>query len=79
MGRNKNMKNKVNNVKNEAQTVLESFKELIEAISLIIVSGFAIYQGRQSSEFWAWPVVIAGSVIAIRAGLEFVKYLKKRG
>ena len=73
------MKNKAKNVKNEVKTIVESFTELIEAISLIIVSGFAVYQGRQSNEFWAWPVVIAGSVIAIRAGLEFVKYLKKRG
>ena len=73
------MKNKAKNVKNEVKTIVESFTELIEAISLIIVSSFAVYQGRQSNEFWAWPVVIAGSIIAIRAGLELIKYLKKRG
>ena len=73
------MKDKVNNVKNEVKTIIESFTELIEAISLIVVSGFAVYQGRQSHEFWAWPVVIAGSIIAIRAGIQFIKYLKKRG
>ena len=73
------MKNKAKNVKNEFKTIIESFTELIEAISLIIVSGFAVYQGRQSHEFWAWPVLIAGAVIAVRGGLEFIKYLKKRG
>lgn len=73
------MKNKLKNTKDEARTVIQNFVELIEATALIIVSGFAVYQGRQSHEFWAWPVVVAGSIIAIRAGIQFIKYLKKRG
>lgn len=75
------MKNKAKNVKNEVKTIVESFTELIEAISLIIVSGFAIYQAKFNGQgkWWVYPVLIAGAVIAVRASIEFLRYLKRRG
>lgn len=71
------MKDKATQVKKEATTVVQNFTQLIEAVSLIVVSSFAIYNANQSKEYWAYPVLIAGAVIAIRGGLEFIKYLKR--
>lgn len=73
----KEKESKLTLAKQEAKTVIESFTQLVEAVSLIVVSSFAIYQANQSNEYWAWPVLIAGAVIAIRGGLEFIKYLKR--
>lgn len=75
----KKIKNWFSKVGQELKTIFESLMELVTAISLCITSGFSIYQGNQSTEWWAWPVTIAGSVIAVLAGLQLVKYLKKRG
>ena len=73
----KEKESKLSLAKQEAKTVIESFTQLITAVSLIITSGFSIYQGNQSTEFWAWPVTIAGSIIAVLAAIEFIKYLKR--
>lgn len=76
----KEIKSKISLAKEEASTVIESFVQLVEAVSLIVVSGFAIYQAKFNGQgqFWVYPVLIAGAVIAVRASIEFLKYLKRK-
>lgn len=73
----KEKQSKINLATQEAKTVIESFTQLVEATSLITVSVVAITAARNTSEYWQWPVLVAGAVIAIRGGLEFIKYLKR--
>lgn len=75
----KEKQSKISLATSEAKTVIESFTQLVEAVSLIVVSAFAIYNAHNygHGKFWAYPVLIAGAVIAIRGGLEFIKYLKR--
>lgn len=73
----KENKSKITLATQEAKTVIESFTQLIEALSLITVSIVAITAARDTTEYWQWPVLVAGAVIAIRGGLEFIKYLKR--
>lgn len=66
--------------KQEAKTVIENFTQLIEAVSLIVVASFAIYHAHNfgHGRFWAYPVLIAGAVIAVRGSIEFLRYLKRK-
>ena len=60
---------------------LKSLELLVEAAALAVVSGFAIYQGVSSDlPQWGQIVIVgAGSLIALRAFVEFVKFLNRRG
>lgn len=59
---------------------IKSLELLVEATALAIVSGFAIYSGVQGDlPDWGRVIVVgAGSLIALRAFVEFVKFLNRR-
>lgn len=75
------MSNKIKQAKDEAQTIIKNFVDLIEAIAVVTTAGFAIYGAREygAGKFWCYPVLVSGAIVAVIGGLQFVKYLNKKG
>lgn len=73
--------NKIKQARDEAQTIIRNFVDLIEAIAVVTTAGFAIYGAREfgQGKYWMYPVLISGAIVAVIGGLQFVKYLNKKG
>lgn len=59
---------------------LEGLALLLEAAAMGVTAGFAIYSGWYANlpTWGSWALLIAGAFIAIRAFVEFVKFLNRR-
>lgn len=60
---------------------LQGLEMLVEALAFAIASGYAIYSGWHNDlpKWGADVLLVAGALIAIRAFIEFVKVLNRRG
>ena len=60
--------------------ILNSIKDLVEALALGVTSGYAIYSGWYATlpKWGSVALLVAGSFIALRAFVEFVKFLNRR-
>jgi hypothetical protein len=73
------MKDKITNSINDIKTIGKNFAVLVEATSLIVVAVYAIKQALEMQErgFAFYVLVIAGSIIAVRGAVEFLRHLRK--
>lgn len=60
------------------QVVARNTVELVDAVALAAVAGFAIHQSLGKTGFWDRALLAAGSLIAVQATLLFVKTLNKQ-
>ena len=62
-----------------AKRVISNGEQFIQASALAVVTGYTLYAERQLhlKGFYSWVVTGACAIVAIRAFVEYVKFLDK--
>lgn len=74
------MKNKFKDVQKDTATVYHNGTRLIEALALLAVAGYTIYQNwpSRTDTLVASILLFCGLVIALRGAVEFFKHLAQK-
>ena len=75
------MKDKITTFFGEAKVVTRNFNRLAEAVALLAVAGYTIYQNLPAQhDVTAGSVLLltAGGVIGLRGAYEFLKHLAQK-
>lgn len=72
------MKDKITNLKNDTKTAWHNFERLVEAASLLVVAGYAIYKNLPVHGWVSVVIVTAAAIIGVRGAVEFLKHLANK-